>query len=1051
MGSEPVATRWSRPWVIVAGVGFVVALGGLVHPWRLSYTGWAIATSVERAWWPWWPIWLLITAVIVVAAAVRDRPRSFPHPALALLGAVPAAGLPAPAANVVQGPGAALAFGGVSLVALAVAVQGQDRPDRLTRSGRVALAAVVLLVVASALPWSHSDPDVGTFAVAADQGWWLVWAIGLLGATSLATSALVARTVATSAGGIAAAAGVLVVVWWGAGVDRFDRSSPGVLLALAAGAVLLAAAVLGHRALRRQPEHDPAVTAKDPEAPAPGGRWATPLAVGAALLAWVALLAASAPWVLGPSFETRRGSTHLVAPSAWGGDLVGEVALPAVVLGFPVVVLAVAWLGRRALPAAAVIVGAAVAAAAAGPVVAGGPFTGVATAAVVLGAAAVLAGVVAAVTTSSGIARLAPVLALPALALFAVPDLGPATDGPYEVLQGGDQPLRVGAVATTTNVRSALPWTSDDLGRYPVQLDGTIAVVTSDGSYRLVDGRVMPSEPEEVRAPVDQTGDFLVEEPLVGEARALRGLRDGMVVGPREVERVAVSTDGRVAVRTLGRLAGEGGRWFETDLETFVAPIEDPDDEPSPDDPSWVPAPIVTLDVDEAAVLAGDATYLVGPEHVHLASPDGRRVPVLGGDCEASSRAVGTRVRFGGPVRARVDAGPDGSLWFAEWAPSPSDGPWGDVVYRRSPDGALEVIDHPLGEVESLEVTGDGDLLVIETDGRLLRLPDAASALSPLPPPDEGCEAADDPVTVLEVTHRRLGPGDTSASRTVPVDTAGTLVGLDPVDARRILRGDRDGTSELAAEVPMDRVLDSSFVVRPDGSVRWLERPADDPEARTRVLRGLAPDGAALPEEELELPALDGPTGILDLSEDRVLFVMWASRTRSLVLAGADGPETVELPSDVAVAPVLRDDGRAYVVSGGRLHELVSDDLVVVGFGADVADEDAEVDAATLAGELDAGVSLDELTVRADSAVAAPDGGLVVATVHGFVHLDADDRPTLLLAGDADGGDPTEDPAVRAAGAVVRSRDAAPWYVIDGQVVVRRSDRLGIDVVAAVP
>lgn len=742
MNDQDIGTRWSEPWVVVAVVGVALAAGGVVHPWWLARSVWSLAVPVEAGWRPWFLV--LLVAAVAVLAVVVQRGDGPVRPELALLLLVPATVLSATTGDGItrRGSGAALAFGGVLLLMLAASARRAHRPRRLTPAGRGALAAVTLLVLASAVPWSEPRPRTGAFALPGTGSMVLVWTVGLLAGACLATTTLVARRRTTGWVGILTAAGAVAAVWFGSGgADNVDRSSPGVRLALLAGMALLVAAIL------RRGEHEPPETeiAEVPSAPALASG---PLAVAAASCAWLATLAATAPWALGPPSESIPRRELSVLPASWGGDLVGQPAIAVVAVGVPVLVLVVGWLGRRALPAAATMIGVTVAAASAGPVMAGGSFTAAPMAALVLGVGAVVLGTASAVLSGPGLARFAPALALPAVALFSLPDLTPERDGPYEILQAGRGSLRPGAVATS----ASMPETSGDrLDRYPIWIDDEPGVVTRDGSYRIRQGRISLASDDEALLGgwADQVGDYLAGEVhYLGGDRVVR-LHDLSDPGPplelHDVDRLALSAAGQVLLRAFPRQT-EQPQWYEGDLAAYAAAAAADAAGVDvarhlADDPAWEPVAGLTGDARESVIVAGDAWYVVGPESVEQALPDGSRIPVLGGDCDPSSRAAGTQLRFerlSGSTRGRIDADATGALWFVGSGPSGDD--LDDAVYRRSPDGELEVIDHALWEVESLEMADDGGLLLIDGTGRLLHLADAASALTTLPEPDEGCE-----------------------------------------------------------------------------------------------------------------------------------------------------------------------------------------------------------------------------------------------------------------------------------------------------------------------
>lgn len=738
------AARWSRPWVVVAAVGLVLVSGGLVLPWQLALADDAIAVPLDPRWWPWFLALLLPAVVVLGVAAWRGQPRGVVRAGVALLFVVPAAWIVTTSSPLAHGPGAVLALGGVGLLALAAALPEPPGHRRPTPATGGAIAATALLVVATALPWSVADPETGTFALPADEGWTLVGTIWLLAAVSLTITALRDRTVVGSWIAVAAAAAAIVAIGMGAGDDSLDRSSPGVRLALVAGTALLAAAIVRRR------EDDATRVESSGEGARPARRaWAA----GAASAAWLALVAASAPWVHGPPAEWDSGpvvpaaSPVPVVPVAWGADLVGQPAVQIIVVGAAMVALVVGWVGGRALPAASSVVGVAVTAVTAGPVMAGGPFTATATASLVLGVAATAVGTAIAVVGGTGMVRLAPLVALPGVALLSVPDLTPEQDGPYEVLQDGGGSLRPGAVATGTTIPTTSSRLDPTVGRYPIWLDDRPGVATLDGSYWIDEGRITPIAGDQVLEATwaDQVGHHLVQEFAGDRAVSLRDLRsDEPDVRIEGVDRLAISPNGLVLLRPATRTGAAESQWYEGDLAAYAEAEAAVTGGASigvilADDPAWTPLPIATGDESESVIVADDdALYVVGPSSVERVLPDGRRVPVLGGQCHPTSQAAGTYVNFGRwgtPVRRRLDPDADGALWFARLGPPDADR--GDYVYRVSPDGRLEIVDHPLGHVESLETTGDGGLLLTDDWGRLLHLPDATSSLSPLPDPDD--------------------------------------------------------------------------------------------------------------------------------------------------------------------------------------------------------------------------------------------------------------------------------------------------------------------------
>ncbi|MTV26515.1 hypothetical protein FTX61_13995 [Nitriliruptoraceae bacterium ZYF776] len=1053
MSTERPARPVPGPWLVVAAVGFALALGGAFLPWRYA-EGQAVFTEVPRLWWPWWPIWLVVAAVSVAAAARREYPRDVPAPALALVGLVPAAALAGLSGSQTRGAGAALAFGGAALAAVAVTFAREGAPPRLTVGGRMAVAALAALVVASALPWSVPDADTGAFAVLTTEGWgWVVWLVGALAATALTTVVFLDRTGTTSAAGTAAATGVVVTVLRTAAQEPFDVAAPGVLLAGGAGIALLAAVLVArredlgpartrHAATRHVAPRRGPIRGDGGAEPEPRSTWGRVAGPAAAVLAWAALLAGSAPWLTGPTYPVRDDHEVAFAPVAWGGDLVGTLPLLAVSIALVVVVAVVAVVGREALGAGAAVVGAAVAAAAAGPVLAGGPLTWAPYGALVLGVLAVVAGTAAALASSSRVWRIAPVVALAGLALFAPVDLAPATDGPFEVLQGGEAPVRVGAVASGTRLggREALP---DELARFPVVLDGAPGLVLDEGparrpvSYHIVDGRILPM-PTSAAAVRGQLGQRLLQagtldpsitvvtELSTGEGRSVHGLE---VVPAPHADRMLVR------VRS-----GIDDAWYEIDRATFDTVVETGD--PRVVESAAMPAsPVVPSGDDELVLLGADVTYVARPGRVDRVEADGRRLPFVGTGCVAADTAV----EFGhGRARAgRVVLDADDHLWFP--VADATGERWAERLHRVAPDGTVEMIDHPLGAVESLVVSADGDLLVVEgVEGRLLRVPEPASHLVPADAgasPD-GCRDDLAPEVVAAPVLGRLAVDTQARSRWVGVDADGSAVGLDATDPSRIVRIAPDGAVETVAEVATGRVVAGSIGVRPDGSLWWFERLVGDQGfASSRwVLRGTDATGDPHDDVTVDLGEVgDVPLGArVDAGDGGAVIV-----TRTEVLGvGADGVRRLAAtPEDARIGGVVRhDDGRIHVLADGQVLEVVGGELRLVGFGVE---DGASPDLAALAAS---GDGVDELVTEAGAILGAGDGGLVVATATGLVHLDPDGRPDVL--GGTDVTDPSFDALRDVATGLSRG---VGWSVVDGAVLVPGPGGLGFEVVAELP
>lgn len=1033
------------PWAVVVTAGFTLAAGGMLHPWALGQASWSVAVSVEAAGSPWWLASLALAATLIAVSVLVNGWRQITLRRLAAVAGIPAVGVAGAASITAEpgaGPGAVLAFGGASLVVLAAAASPDDGPSRMDRSGGGTLAAVLLLLVAVALPWSTPDGATGAYAAAADAGGLFVWAIVLLGAAALAATTFAARTVTSHGLGLIAALATFPTVWVMTSVEHVDRTSPAALLALVAGAALAIAALDALMRVAEAPTPEPPNGGVVPAEPS-GHRW---IASIAAVLGGLALHAVAAPWVLGPTFTAR--DALVLAPAGWGGDVIGAMPVLVLLVGAPVVVVAAGWLGARAIAVGATVIGAAVVAVAAVPVAAGGPFTATATVAAVLGALAAGLGVVATVVAArSGPRGVGPAVAavVPALMLvFAgVPDPSPRTDGPFEVLHGGGSPARVGVLASTT---AALGERSlgDSLGRHPVLLDGAPGLVTTSGSYLLSGGRPLP-----LRAGAGVAGLIAQHDHRVvihGPEGGPIGLWDPVTEERTALNHVfglAASPGGRVLIRSAADDEA-AGRWYESDragLDRWSTGEE----VDLTSEREWSLAPIVNGAVDDVVLATDGATYVNRLGAVGRVEPDGRRTPVVGGRCDPSHLVAGPGVAESRPRHGRVVADDGGGLWFTRPAPEERSS-WlhAQLLFRADPDGTVEVVDHPVRHVEAMTAV-DGDLLILEGGGRLLRLSDAVAALSPLPPPE--CDEPDEPQVVGEAFARRLLLEDSSLSRTVPVSTAGTVVGLDPVDGRRIMRGGPDGTWTTASEVPEDRMLAGSLVVRPDGSVRWLERPVGSSDGDGWVLRGLDAAGDLLPDIEVQVPAdvVADDVVTFDAADDEVVV----TTRREVIRLGAGGASGRPAEVEIDVTAVLGDDGRVHVVLDGVLHEVVDGEVVRVGFA-----EGHGVDRPhTLAAAIGDGAGVDELPVPATAITPAEDGGLVVATSLGFVHLDAERRPTLLLDPDTElprGRTPVPE-EVGTARRLGTGRAEPAWYVVDGHVVVRNGDVLGFEVVVALP
>ncbi len=533
---------------------------------------------------------------------------------------------------------------------------------------------------------------------------------------------------------------------------------------------------------------------------------------------------------------------------------------------------------------------------------------------------AALAGFAAAgIAVSAGPVRVVPALAAGAVAVIVAglavpgPDAGPAgAAGPF---------VRLGSL-DGAGFRSGTPGTRAPHPGLTV-LDGGAAVLTDDGVVRLVAGGRA-----EVLARVPPHGRG-GEQGVLGVAgdRVARWVDAGvvMVTGLRAGDPVAVRIRD---VAAAGRVGSDGSVWLRAagdplatvrrlDLTAYAGA----------QDLAAVYLPVVTidppvgsasLDVDDLRPVPGGALRTTGgrldrvtPEPGHVA------VTTLAGGLDATCGLTATpRDAFLRNASPPVpDA--DGGVWLVDDH---------RTLLRLGPDSLLRAVPTPLpGVVTDLVVT-PGGAVVMALEGpdgpALWRLPDAESALAPLPAAPPWCAADPPPV----------GP----PVGLVPVaNTSGDPLGV-PLDATgRWASGRAGATGGIVVMTPDGQRLplgarqDGTLgVVVPDGSggAWWLEVTGN----RATLVHGRP----GLPQERF--PAVDRP------APEQGSLLLPDLGGRPPLLGTADGAFRIAGGAAVPVVTgridggVVRADGRGWVLADGRLLALDGDRVLgpVIDAGA---------------------------------------------------------------------------------------------------------------------
>lgn len=533
---------------------------------------------------------------------------------------------------------------------------------------------------------------------------------------------------------------------------------------------------------------------------------------------------------------------------------------------------------------------------------------------------AALAGLAAAgIAVAAGPVRAIPVLAAGAVAVIVA---GPAVPGP-----GVDPAVAAGPFVRLGSLDAAT-FRSGTLGtRAPrpglTVLDGAAAVLTDDGVVRLDAGgraevlaRVPPRDRGRRPGVLGVAGDRVARW-VDADVVMVTGLRadDPVSVRVRDVATAGrVGSDGSVWLRAAGDplatvrrldLAAYAGA---QDLAAVYLPVVTID----------APVGSAPLDVEDLRPVQGGALRTAGGRLDRVTPEPGRvTVTTLAGGLDATCGLTATpRDAF------LTDASPpvpdaDGGVWFANDH---------RTLLRLGQDGVLRAVPVPLpGPVTDLVATPDGSVVLAlnEPAGPALwRLPDATSALVPLPAAPRGCAADPPPV----------GP----PVGLVPIaNTSGDPLGA-PLDASgRWASGRAGATGGIVVMTPDGQRLplgarqDGTLgVVVPDGSggAWWLEV--------TGNLATLVHGRPDLPQERL--PAVDRPTpeqGLALLPDLGGRPPLIGTATGAYRVTGGVAVQVVAGRID---GGVVRADGRGWVLADGRLVALDDDRVLgsVIDAGA---------------------------------------------------------------------------------------------------------------------
>lgn len=783
---------------------------------------------------------------------------------------------------------------------------------------RLAIASLVVLLVAGALPWGtkphNAEPvmlaqavNVGPLVLATLVGVVLV-TISVAG-RSTSTSPYPAMT----AGGAAVVASLPV---------RLGPETPLPLFTLGRGAAvvgglgLVVASVMRMAAAQAVAQGDDVGLPSDPESrrqvrlsrrlqgtPAPVRRDARAGVALALVVVGAATLAGTwwrSPFRLhGPALWPDRQNGPLIdagrsaAVVRSGIDAVGPLAVW-VVAGAVVFagVVAVAFGVRRATPA----VVAAAAALGAGAVtgLAGGLAGGTATpwlVSIVCAVAAAVAGH-AHWSCAAGPVRylVVPAVLLGLSATVVVDDpaepVAPGSDGPYQVLvgeipgrQAGDAGTTGGGSADEMRPHKAL-WSSDEPAFATASNHGLVLSVVRDGRVELHGlsiGGLASSSSEPYMSPLDGFADdtLVIDDRAVGYGRlALWRVDSRSWRLPAGTTAASLGPDGRVWM--LGGPSLYGALHVATvdDLTTDAGESSTITDWPEvPVDAALGGATISSVRAGEGAALAvvrdDDTSRLV------RVGQDGSLRTVLGGvpdpRCGLNRQAATSSVALG---RTDVPLRPDGSRVASAlllpldaavpasdggiWLIVPAAQPVGDRVHalgRIDPDGTVRRVDHALPPLTSIAPSPDGDsVLVVDRYGRLLRLDDAASHAEPLPPADCHTE------TPIVAPPAQLTAIPGAAQDGTLLDTHGTRLRIDDGydQSPDMVRITADGREEVVFSGPEDVYR---AVVLPDGAggAWWLattERHGTYGDMVVQPVHLLASGDADLSAEKIEVGPL---------------------------------------------------------------------------------------------------------------------------------------------------------------------------------------------------